>query len=183
MSKEKLSQEKLSQAKALALGSNWCKTWCDCTHRYKSIQLRQANSPSPRLCCNVKGKLISWLNPGSHSELTAKPGAESWFLTIPLSCSPPRLVLYCLWEPTSRQATNYADREAFKNMLLIIQVPGQKPHTFTCGKNDSSFSWGPLPSSFLYFYFLVFLSFLRKRTGCLNAIKANYFSQNICLQA
>lgn len=54
-------------------------------------------------------------------------------------------------------STNYADREAFKNMLLIIQVPGQEPHTFACGTNDLSFSWGPL---LFFFYFLVFLSFL-----------------------
>lgn len=130
-----------------------------------------------------EGKARSWLSLGSHSKPTAKPGAESRFSRIPLGCSPPRSVLYCLWEPTSRKATNYADREAFKNTLLIIHVPGQKSHTFTCGKKDSSFSWGPLPSSFLCFYFLVFLSFLRKRTGCLNTIRANYFSQNICLQA
>lgn len=97
---------------------------------------------------------------------------------IPLCHSLPRLLLYCLWESTNRQATNYADREAFKNMLPTIFVSGQKLHTFTCGKNGSSFSWGPLPSSFLCFDFLVFLSLLKKRTGHLSIIKANYFSQN-----
>lgn len=45
-------------------------------------------------------------------------------------------------------------------MLLIIQVPGQEPHTFACGTNDLSFSWGPVLFFFLYFYFLVFLSIL-----------------------
>ena len=36
-------------------------------------------------------------------------------------------------------------------MLLIIQVPGPKLHTFTCGKNDLSFFGAPslLSSSIL----------------------------------
>lgn len=73
---------------------------------------------------------------------------------IPLCHSPPRLLLYCLWESTSRQATNCADREAFKNMLPIIFVPGQKPHTFTCGKKWLIFFLGPSPFLLPLFRFL-----------------------------
>lgn len=140
-----------------------------------SLTEQAAWAPCPR---HSMGEHISWLSLGSYS----KPTAKIIILKNPIQLLPSQILLSL--GTHHRPITNYADIEAFKNMLLIIQVPGQEPHTFTCGTNDLSFSWGPLLFFFLYFYFLAVLSFLWKRTegGCLNIIKANYFSQNICLQ-
>lgn len=115
----------------------------------------------------------SWLPASQQHSQEQKHSLQNPTWLLPSLC--------CLWEPTSRLAANYT--AAFKYTLRIIQVPGQKPPAFTRGENDSSSPRGLLPSSFLCFRFLVFLSLLRRRSGCLNIIKANYFSLNTCLQA
>lgn len=91
----------------------------------------------------------SWLPQQAYSK---NHGSQESHLAAPL----PDFIVF--GSPPQASA-NYADREAFKNMLLIIQVLGQEPHTFICGTDDLSFSWSPVLFFFLYFYFLVFLSF------------------------
>lgn len=177
-----MSEGKSSQTKALALQSN-SSVRHDVTVPTGMNWFSLANQAAQGHVCATAWRESTCLGSVLAPTASQKPSQEQSHSSQESQCSPLRPVLYCLWESTRSQTTNYADMKAFKNMLLIIQVPGRKPHTFTCGKNDMSFSWGPLPSSFLYFYFLDFLPFLRKRTDCLNIIKANYFSQNICLQA
>lgn len=92
----------------------------------------------------------SWLPQKAYSK---NHGSQESHLAAPL----PDFIVF---GNPSEVSTNYADKETFKNMLLIFQVPSQEPHTFTCGINDLSFSWGPLLFFILYFYFLVFQFFL-----------------------
>lgn len=92
-----------------------------------SLTKQAAWVPRP---CHSMAKHISSHSSGSPSKPTAKNhGSQESHLAAPL----PDFIVFGNPPQTS---ANYVDRKAFKNMLLIIQVPGQEPHTVTCGTND-----------------------------------------------
>lgn len=135
--------------------------------------------PSTSLCCSTKGKhnILIWYWPPRCVGSNAKSRAttqESHSATLLPGCS---FIVFGN-PPAGRQQIvqiGKLSKTCFQLFLCLVK----SPTLLLVVKNGSSFSWGPLPSSFLCFDFLVFLSLLEKRTGRLSIIKANYFSQNM----